>query len=317
MTVRHDVSQTEVLALLELPLFQRVDRARRGHVAHHAPDEIELCSLVNVKSGGCSEDCGYCSQSVRHPVAGRQPMLEVADVLQAAREAKANGSARLCMGAAWSGPRTDGSFEKLLTMIGEVKRIGIETCVTLGRLSREQAERLRAAGLDVYNHNLDTSREYYPKVVTTHGFEDRLETLRHVRAAGLRVCSGGIIGMGESLGDRASLLAELGALDPHPESVPINALVPIPGTPLGHLPRIDPLDVVRMVAAARIVLPRSRVRLSAGRKDLGREAELWCLYAGANSIFWGDRLLTTDNATPDSDRALLEAAGLRPRGPVL
>jgi biotin synthase len=316
MTVRHDHTPAEVLALLELGLFDLLDRARQVHARYQPPGEIELCTLINVKTGGCSEDCGYCSQSVRHPVARREPMLEPGDVLALAREAKANGSARLCLGAAWSGPRGDQGFEQVLDMIGEVKRLGLEACVTLGRLTLEQAERLKAAGLDVYNHNLDTSRDFYPQVVTTHGFEDRLETLRHVRAAGLRVCSGGIIGMGETLADRASLLAELAALDPHPESVPINALVPIPGTPLGDRPKIDALDVVRMVAAARIVLPRSRVRLSAGRKDLGREAQLLCLYAGANSIFWGDRLLTTDNAPPDADRALLAAAGLRARAPA-
>jgi len=312
---RHDWTLPEVRAVHDLPLFELVDRARAVHREHQPANEVQLCSLVSVKTGGCTEDCGYCAQSARHHAVRGEAMLSVEEVVRLAREAKAVGATRLCMGTAWRGPRPGPAFERVLAMVREVKAVGLETCVTLGLLEDEHARALRAAGLDSYNHNLDTSREYYPSVVTTHSFEERLATLRRVRAHGIGICSGGILGMGESLDDRCRLLIELAALEPHPDSVPINALVPIAGTPLADRPRVDPLEVVRMVATARIMMPAARVRLSAGRKELGREAQLFAMYAGANSIFLGERLLTTENTSAGSDAELLRAAGLRGQPP--
>ena len=312
---RRDWTLEQVRGLHELPLFDLVDQSRAVHREHQPKNEIQLCTLLSVKTGGCSEDCGYCSQSSRHRSLKAEPMMTVEQVVAAAREAKANGATRLCMGTAWRGPKHGSAFDRVLTMVREVKAQGLETCVTLGMLDEQHAQQLAAAGLDSYNHNLDTSREYYPRVITSHTFEDRLTTLRAVRKHGIRVCSGGIIGMGEQLDDRCRLLIELAALDPHPDSVPINALVPIEGTLLENQPRVDPLDLVRMVAVARIMMPTARVRLSAGRKELPREAQLLCMYAGANSIFYGDRLLTTDNPGEDSDSAMLKAAGLHGQAP--
>jgi biotin synthase len=317
--VRHDWALEEIQALHQLPLFELLDRARASHLANFAPNELQLCTLLSVKTGGCPEDCGYCAQSSRHhksPVAP-QAMLDVAAVLKAARRAKEQGATRFCMGAAWRAVKDGPAFEKVLDMIRGVKAEGLEACVTLGMLSAQQAAQLKAAGLDSYNHNIDTSREHYPQIVTTRTFDQRLETLRHVRQAGIGICCGGIIGMGESLEDRCRMLIELAALDPHPESVPINSLVAIPGTPLEHLPKLDPLDVVRMIATTRIVLPTSRVRLAAGREQLGREGQILCLYAGANSIFYGDQLLTTPNPEPGTDAELIRAAGLQPLAPQL
>jgi biotin synthase len=239
-------------------------------------------------------------------------MLDVQAVVTAARKAKENGATRFCMGAAWRGVKDGPAFERVLDMIRGVKAEGLEACVTLGMLTDEQANKLREAGLDSYNHNLDTSREYYPQVVSTRNYDDRLATLRAVRKAGIGICCGGIIGMGESLDDRCRLLIELSQLDPHPESVPINSLVAIPGTPMQDQPRVDPIAVVRMIATARIVLPSSRVRLAAGRQELGREGQILCLYAGANSIFYGDQLLTTTNPAPGTDAELIRATGLQP-----
>ena len=315
--LRHDWTLDEVRGLHDLPLFDLVDRARAVHLEYQPKNEIQLCSLVSVKTGGCSEDCGYCAQSSRHQSLKSQAMMTVEQVVVAAREAKANGATRLCMGTAWRGPKHGAAFDRVLAMVREVKAIGLETCVTLGMLDDEHVAKLAEAGLDSYNHNLDTSRDYYPRVINSHTFDDRLATLRRVRSGGIKLCSGGIIGMGEKLDDRCQLLIELAALDPHPDSVPINALVPIAGTPLEHLPRIDPLDLVRMVAVARLMMPFARVRLSAGRKELTREAQLLCMYAGANSIFYGDRLLTTDNPAEQSDSALLEAAGLHGQAPAI
>lgn len=315
MTLRHDWTLEEVKSLYERPLFELIDASRAVHLAHHAPSTIQLCTLVSIKTGGCPEDCGYCSQSSKHRSLKGEPMLKLADVLAAARDAKASGATRLCMGAAWRNPKDGPSFDRVLEMVREVKALGLETCVTLGMLTADQATRLKEAGLDSYNHNLDTSREHYPSIVSTRTFDDRLATLKHVRTAGIRVCSGGIIGMGESLDDRCRLLIELSTLDPHPDSVPINALVPIAGTPLGNLPHTDPLDLVRMVATARIMMPRAKVRLSAGRKELTREAQLFCMYAGANSIFYGEKLLTTANAEANSDDLLLKSAGLNGEAP--
>ena len=309
-------SPEEIRALYDMPLMSLVDRSRAVHLAHHPPSEVELCTLLSVKTGGCSEDCGYCSQSSHHPTGLRpQRMLDVEHVLAAARRAKQLGSTRFCMGAAWRDAKDGPAFDRVLEMIRGVKAIGIEACVTLGMLSTQQAHRLKEAGLDAYNHNVDTSREHYGSIVSTHTYDERLATLAAVRAAGITVCSGGVIGMGESIDDRCEMLRTLAGLDPHPESVPINALVPVPGTPLAGAPRVDPIDVVRMIACARILMPRARVRLSAGRKEMPREAQILAIYAGANSIFFGDTLLTTPNPDSDDDRELLRITGLTPRRP--
>ena len=282
------------------------------HVAHHPEHQVQLCTLLSVKTGGCPEDCAYCPQSSHHATdVGPEKMLDVDEVLAAARRARENGSTRFCMGAAWREVKDGPAFERVLSMVRGVKELGLEACVTLGMLTESQATQLKAAGLDAYNHNLDTSRENYRSIITTRTYDDRLRTLNNVRAAGITVCSGGIIGMGESVDDRCEMLRTLANLDPQPESVPINALVRVAGTPLEHLPPVDPLDLVRMVACARILMPRTRVRLSAGRTELTREAQLLAMYAGANSIFYGDRLLTTPNPEVDEDRALLRDAGLQ------
>jgi biotin synthase len=315
--LRHDWSLAEVRALHDLPLFELIDRARVVHVSNHRHEEVQLCTLLSVKTGGCPEDCGYCSQSSHHKTAVKgEPLMKVEDVVAAARRAKEQGATRFCMGAAWREVKDGPQFERVLGMVREVKGLGLEACVTLGMLNEEQARRLKEAGLDAYNHNLDTSREHYRSIISTRTFDDRLRTLKNVREAGITVCSGGIIGLGESIDDRCRLLIELASLDPHPESVPVNALARIEGTPLAALPAVDPLDLVRMIATARVMMPRSKVRLSAGRTDLSREAQLMCLYAGANSIFYGDRLLTTANPEQDDDADLLRVAGLRAEAPA-
>jgi biotin synthase len=314
--LRHDWTASEVRTIHDLPLFELVDRARGVHVRHHRADELQLCTLLSVKTGGCPEDCAYCPQSSYHQAVDGGAMLRVEDVLDAARRARQAGATRFCMGAAWREVKDGPAFERVLEMVRGVKGMGLEACVTLGMLSEEQALKLKQAGLDAYNHNLDTSRDYYRSIITTRSYDDRLRTLRAVRTAGITVCSGGIIGMGESVDDRCRLLVELACLDPHPESVPVNALVRVAGTPLEALPPIDPIDLVRMIATARILMPCSKVRLSAGRTDLPREAQLLCLYAGANSIFYGDRLLTTPNPEPDADSDLLRIAGLRAEAPA-
>jgi biotin synthase len=306
-----------VRALYDRPLFALLDEARAVHRAHHPEHEVQLCTLLSVKTGGCPEDCAYCPQSSHHATdVGAEKMLDVDEVLAAARRARENGSTRFCMGAAWREVKDGPAFERVLTMVRGVKGLGLEACVTLGMLTESQAARLKEAGLDAYNHNLDTSRENYRSIITTRTYDDRLRTLNHVRAAGITVCSGGIIGMGESVDDRCEMLRTLANLDPQPESVPINALVRVAGTPLEHLPPVDPLDLVRMIACARILMPRTRVRLSAGRTELTREAQLMAMYAGANSIFYGDRLLTTPNPDGDEDRALLRDAGLQAMAPA-
>jgi biotin synthase len=305
-----------VRALYERPLFTLLDDARTVHRAHHPESEVQLCTLLSVKTGGCPEDCAYCPQSSHHATeVGPERMLDVDEVLVAARRARENGSTRFCMGAAWREVKDGPAFERVLSMVRGVKELGLEACVTLGMLTESQANQLKEAGLDAYNHNLDTSREKYRSIITTRTYDDRLRTLRNVRAAGITVCSGGIIGMGESAEDRCEMLRTLANLDPQPESVPINTLVRVAGTPLEHLPAVDPLDLVRMIACARILMPRTRVRLSAGRTELTREAQLLAMYAGANSIFYGDRLLTTPNPETDQDRALLRDAGLRAMPP--
>jgi biotin synthase len=314
--LRHDFTLPEVRTLHDTPLFELVDRARAVHRRFHNDNEVQLCTLLSVKTGGCPEDCSYCSQSSHHDTSVKgEAMLPIADVIAQARAAKERGATRFCMGAAWREPKEGPAFDRVLEMVRGVKELGLEACVTLGMLSDSQAARLKDAGLDAYNHNLDTSRAHYKSIISTRTFDDRLATLRRVRKAGITVCSGGIIGMGESVDDRCSMLIELATLDPHPESVPINALVRVEGTPLAAMPPVDPLELVRLIATARIMMPRTRVRLSAGRTEMPREAQLLALYAGANSIFYGERLLTTPNPGEDADTELIRLAGLRAQAP--
>jgi biotin synthase len=311
MSLSH-ISRDFVRSLHDRPLFALLDEARAVHREHHPDQQVQLCTLLSVKTGGCPEDCAYCPQSSHYATdVGPEKMLDVDEVLRAARRARENGSTRFCMGAAWREVKDGPAFERVLTMVRGVKQLGMEACVTLGMLTESQAVRLKEAGLDAYNHNLDTSREHYRSIISTRTYDDRLQTLENVRSAGITVCSGGIIGMGESVEDRCEMLRTLANLDPQPESVPINALVRVAGTPLEHLPPVDPLDLVRMVACARILMPRARVRLSAGRTEMTREAQLLAMYAGANSIFYGEKLLTTPNPVADEDRALLRDAGLQ------
>ncbi len=317
-TLRHDWTLTEVLEIHRRPLLALVRDAEEVHRRWHAPDAVQLCTLLSVKTGGCGEDCGYCSQSAHHPESpvAREPLLDAAAVVARARAAREAGATRFCMGAAWREVKDGPAFQEVLAMVRGVKALGLETCCTLGMLTADQARALKAAGLDAYNHNLDTSRDFYGHVVTTRTYDDRLATLRAVREAGITVCCGGIIGMGETLADRAALLQTLATLTPHPESVPINALVAVPGTPMAGLPPVDPLDVVRTIATARILMPASRVRLSAGRTSLSREAQLLCFLAGANSVFYGEKLLTTPNPQAEADDRLFAELGLRPLPPA-
>jgi biotin synthase len=304
---------SEIRAVHDLPLPELLFRAQTVHRQHHASDEVQLCTLLSVKTGGCPEDCKYCSQSSHYetPVAVEKS-LAVDEVLTAARAAKDNGATRFCMGAAWREVKDGPAFDNVLAMVRGVKELGMEACVTLGMLNATQAKRLKEAGLTAYNHNLDTSRAHYKSIISTRTYDDRLQTLARVREAGITVCSGGIIGMGESIDDRCEMLRTLAELSPQPESVPINTLMPSPGTPLANMPRVEPLELVRMIATARIFIPRARVRLSAGRLGLSREAQLLCMLAGANSIFYGEKLLTTGNPDVSDDQALLAAAGLKP-----
>jgi biotin synthase len=310
--IRHDWTTDAVQALYGLPFTELVFRAQSVHRRHHDPQTIQRCTLLSIKTGGCPEDCGYCPQSA-HYDAGvtRQDLLPAAAVLEAARAARDAGSTRFCMGAAWREARDGASFDAVLSMVEGVAALGLEVCTTLGMLSAEQARRLKAAGLTAYNHNLDTSEEFYPRIVSTRSYQERLDTLGHASRAGLQVCCGGIVGMGEAPRDRCALLAQLGRLDPHPESLPVNLLVPIAGTPLGDQPPLDPLELVRTVACARLVAPRARVRLSAGRLSLTAEAQALCFLAGANSIFSGERLLTAPNPGVDEDERLVARLGLQ------
>lgn len=309
------LSISDVRAIYDLPLPVLVQRAMSVHQAHHDPGEVQLCSLLSVKTGGCQEDCGYCPQSAAHGSVDPEAMLTVAEVMSKAQLAKSAGATRFCMGAAWRNVKDGPAFDRVLDMVRGVRGLGMEACVTLGMLTEEQAGKLAEAGLTAYNHNLDTSRSFYGKVITTRTYDDRLTTLQRVRKAGVSLCCGGIIGMGESVEDRCALLQTLASLDPPPESVPVNALVAVPGTPLAARPQIDPLELVRTIATARILMPRSRVRLSAGRTELSREAQVLCFLVGANSIFYGDKLLTTGNPDCDADQALLQAAGLHAAPP--
>lgn len=308
---RHDWTLPEIEAIYVEPLTSLVYRAAGVHREHHAPDRVQGCMLLSIKTGGCPEDCGYCPQAARyHTDVEHQPLMSVEDTLSSARAAKAQGATRFCMGAAWRDVPKDGRFDQVLDMVRGVRALGMEACCTLGMLNGDQAAALADAGLSAYNHNLDTSPEFYGEIITTRTYQERLNTLAHVRGAGITVCSGGIIGMGESRAQRYGLLRELSNLNPHPESVPVNMLVPVEGTPLGNRPAEDPLELVRMIATARILMPKSMVRLSAGRLSLSDEAQALCFLAGANSVFLGDKLLTTPNPEADTDQALFAKLGV-------
>ena len=302
------VSQVE--ALYQLPLMDLLFRAHQVHRENFDPNEVQRSSLISIKTGGCPEDCNYCSQSARYKATEREALMQVEEVLAAAREAKAKGASRFCMGAAWRGPK-EKELEVVTQMIREVKSLGMETCVTLGMLKDGQAEQLKEAGLDYYNHNLDTDAEFYDQVITTHTHADRVDTIAKVRGAGIKVCSGGILGMGESRRNRAAMVAQLANLNPAPDSVPINNLVAIPGTPMAEKEKIDSFEFLRTIAAARITMPKSFVRLSAGREAMSDEMQAMCFFAGANSIFYCDKLLTTSNSGVDRDQQLFEKLGLR------
>ena len=310
--LRHDWQISEITELFEQPLNDLLFQAHQCHRAHFDVNEIQISTLLNVKTGACPEDCSYCSQSVRYDTGlQREKLMEVAEVVDAARAAQQAGATRFCMGAAWRSPR-DSDLRVVEEMIREVAALGMETCVTAGMLDQHQAQRLRSAGLDYYNHNLDTSPEFYPEVISTRRYQDRLDTLESVRRAGVNVCSGGIIGMGEQREDRIGLVAQLANLPQHPQSVPVNMLVPVAGTPMESAQPLDPIEFVRTIAIARLTMPRSYVRLSAGREAMTDELQALCFFAGANSIFYGDKLLTTDNADSARDRDLFERLGIEP-----
>jgi biotin synthase len=305
-------SLAQVEALFRLPFADLLYRAQQIHREHFDPNAVQLSTLLSIKTGGCPEDCGYCPQAARYDTSVKsQALMELDDVLEAARVAKAAGATRFCMGAAWRGPKQR-DLESVLNMVREVKALGLETCATLGMLKDGQAEQLKDAGLDYYNHNLDTAPEFYDEIITTRDYQDRLDTLERIRNADLNVCCGGIVGMGESLNQRAGLVAQLANLDPYPESVPINLLVQVEGTPLADTKALDPLDFVRTIAVARITMPMARVRLSAGRQQMSEAVQALCFLAGANSIFYGDQLLTTGNPAVERDRVLLNKLGMYP-----
>jgi biotin synthase len=305
-------SVAQVEALFALPFSDLMYRAQTTHRSHFDPNAVQLSTLLSIKTGGCSEDCGYCPQAARYSTGvENQDLLPLSEVIAAAQAAKANGASRFCMGAAWRGPK-DRDLEPVMEMVKAVKALGMETCVTLGMLRDGQAEKLKTAGLDYYNHNLDTAPEFYGEIVSTRQYQDRLDTLGRVRNAGINVCCGGIVGLGESRASRAGLIAQLANLDPAPESVPINMLVQVEGTPLYGAETLDPLEFVRTIAVARITMPQSFVRLSAGRQEMGEAIQALCLLAGANSIFYGEKLLTTGNPEAERDRALLDKLGMHP-----
>ena len=316
-SLRHDWSVPEVRAIHDSPILELVYRAQGVHRRHHPESRVQLCSLLSIKTGACPEDCSYCPQSA-HYDAGVQAekLMDVDDVLAKAELAREAGASRFCMGAAWREVRDGSDFDDVLRMVAGVRDLGMEACVTLGMLSGDQARRLKDAGLTAYNHNLDTSPEFYGDIITTRTYQERLDTLAHVRDAGITVCSGGIIGMGESTDDRCSMLVELANLPKHPESVPVNALVPVKGTPLGDIAPVKGTELVRMIATARIMMPESVVRLSAGRSSLNEEAQLLCFMAGANSVFYGDKLLTTGNPDVLEDLEMLREAGIEPLVPT-
>ncbi|MEI7796644.1 MAG: biotin synthase BioB [Methylococcaceae bacterium] len=313
-TIRHDWQADEVLALYALPFNDLLFKAQTIHRENFNPNEVQISSLLSIKTGSCSEDCGYCPQSARYDSGLKsEPLMAIGDVLEAAANAKSQGATRFCMGAAWRKPK-DSDIERVVEMVQGVKALGMETCVTLGMLTDDQTTRLKDGGLDYYNHNLDTSEEYYSEVITTRTYQDRLDTLERVRNSGMNVCCGGIVGMGESDLDRANLLIQLANMPKHPESVPVNMLVQVEGTPLMGTEQIDPLMFVRTIAVAKIMMPKSRVRLSAGRNEMSDEMQALCFFAGANSIFYGDKLLTTDNPMTNHDLRLFNRLGLKSAG---
>ena len=309
-SIRHDWQLTEILKLFNIPFNDLIFKAQSIHRANFNPNNIQLSTLLNIKTGACSEDCGYCSQSARFKTKlEKQPLMEVDVIIAEAKQAKVNGASRFCMGAAWRSPKAR-EFEQILDIIRAVKAENLETCLTLGMLDDQQAKQLHEAGLDYYNHNLDTSEAYYTKVVSTHTYQDRLDTLTSVRKANLKICCGGIIGMGEKLKDRAELLQTLANLAIHPESVPINQLVPVAGTPLEHAEQLDSFAIVRCIAVARILMPISNIRLSAGRTEMSDELQTLCFLAGVNSVFYGEKLLTTDNKSTEHDHQLFNKLGI-------
>ena len=308
---------SELQSIYDAPFFDLIQRGRDVYLENWKRDEVQLCTLLSIKTGGCSEDCGYCAQSARYTTGVQaERLMKTGDVLEVAQRARENGSTRFCMGAAWKGVRDgDPRFEQVLETIREVSKLGMEVCVTLGQLSPAEAHKLKAAGVTAYNHNIDTSPEFYPQIVTTHTFQNRLDTIAAVQQSGMSVCCGGIIGMGETELDRLKMLEVLTNFDPAPESVPINCLMAMPGTPLEEQPPVDVFQLVRLIATTRIVLPKAKVRLSAGRTRLSREGQALCFFAGANSIFYGDKLLTAKNPGVDDDRALLAELDLVPQAP--
>jgi biotin synthase len=311
--LRYDWKKDEVEAIYRTPLPELVYRAQTVHRVYHATDRVQTCQLISIKTGGCPEDCAYCPQSAHYDAdVERQGLLDPQHVVAVARDAASRGITRMCMGAAWREAPHGRDFDKVLEMVKGVSELGLEVCCTLGMLTEEQAVQLKGAGLTAYNHNLDTSPEFYGSIITTRVYDERLRTLAAVRKAGITVCCGGILGMGEKESDRVGLLQQLATLKPHPESVPINMLVRVEGTPLASMPALDPLEMVRAIATARIIMPASRVRLAAGRKQLSPEAVTLCFVAGANSIFVGEKLLTTPNPGPDEDEQLLESLGMKP-----
>ncbi|MDJ1482143.1 biotin synthase BioB [Cytophagaceae bacterium YF14B1] len=312
--IRNDWTREEIAEIFNSPILDLIYRAGTVHRQHHDPQEVQVCTLLSVKTGGCPEDCAYCPQAARYQTNVKvHRLLEVEEVLETAQRAKDNGSTRFCMGAAWREVRDNKDFDKVLDMVKGVNQMGMEVCCTLGMLTHEQAIKLKDAGLYAYNHNLDTSEEFYNEIITTRNYDDRLETIEHVRKSGISVCAGGIIGLGETENDRIGMLHVLSTLPEHPESVPVNALVPVEGTPLEDQERVSVWEMVRMIATARIIMPRAMVRLSAGRVRMNTEEQALCFLAGANSIFAGDKLLTTPNPEVDADKMLFQTLNLKPR----
>ena len=315
-TTRHDWTKEEIIAIYNKPLMELLYEAATIHREHHDPNVVQISTLISLKTGGCSEDCGYCPQAKRyHTSIETNPFMTVEDVKVQATKAKEGGSSRVCMGAAWRNVKDGAEFDQVLEMVRTINKMDLEVCCTLGMLTENQAQRLAEAGLYAYNHNIDTSEEYYKEVISTRGFEDRLQTIENVRKTNITVCSGGIIGMGESIEDRAGMLVALSTLDPMPESVPINALVPVEGTPLEAEKSVEIWDMIRMIATTRIVMPATQVRLSAGRINWSREGQAMCFFAGANSIFSGDKLLTTPNNDLNEDMKMFEILGLKNQQP--
>jgi biotin synthase len=311
------MTYSELETLYHLPLFELLQRSRKVHEAHWPAGEVQLCTLLSIKTGGCSEDCSYCAQSARYN-SGVTPerLMEKCQIMERAKAAKQSGSTRFCMGAAWRGVREGTErFEQVLDIIQDVSELGMEVCVTLGELGPNEALRLKQAGVTAYNHNIDTSPDHYPNIVTTHSFQDRLNTIRHAQDAGMSVCCGGILGLGETTQDRLKMLEVVSEFNPQPESVPINSLMPMPGTPLAEQQKVDVFDVIRIIALARISIPKAKVRLSAGRTHFSEEAQALCFFAGANSIFYGDKLLTASNPAVEKDLALIDKLGLKPQEP--